>query len=90
MFKLGVKVAAKTLSSNFERSLHVAGLDNDAATGGSTKEINAFVGDIDLLVIDSAGVAHVYDFKASKDNISVSTHPGYAHQIAAYAQILKQ
>lgn len=57
------------------------------ATGA---DVNAFVGDIDLLVIDESGKAYVYDFKTSGENITLADKEHYALQVAAYRQILKQ
>ena len=57
------------------------------ATGS---DVNAFVGDIDLLVIDANGKAYVYDFKTSSRDLSIENSPNYALQIASYRQILKQ
>ena len=58
-----------------------------AATG---KDVNYFVGEIDLIVIDSNGIAHVYDFKTSGSDYNLDGHPKDGAQVSSYKQILNQ
>lgn len=87
-YKFQVKIAAKSLSTKFEASLRMTSGINPQ--GGNYSETNSFIGDIDLVVIDEKGVAHIYDFKSSEGTVTVQENAGYACQIAAYAQMLRQ
>lgn len=78
-FEVEYPVVSKQISSNFK-----------AWIGGDKQSVYGFV---DLLVKDSSGQIHLYDFKTSEnsfDRMSSYTKHGYAAQLAVYAQMLRQ
>lgn len=91
-FLLQRQLAAKEISMAFQRSLQLAmsNAPGDRVFGGLSEDINSFVGEPDLIVIDTDGKVSIYDFKTSGREVTVENHPEYKLQIACYAQMLKQ
>lgn len=91
-FLMQSTIAAKEITMAFQRSLQLAmsTAPNDRVFGGLAEDINSFLGEPDLLVIDEDGSVSVYDFKTSGGEVTVDNHPEYKIQIACYAQMLKQ
>ena len=92
MFLTQKYLAAKEITSAFQESMRLAlsGADSTFYKGGDVNEINSFLGQPDLIVIDDDGSVSVYDFKTSEGNVTVENHREYALQIACYAQMCKQ
>ena len=86
MAKYRVEVLAR-ISGYLTKSYFKEGDYVKAATG---KDVNYFVGEIDLIVIDSNGIAHVYDFKTSGSDYNLDGHPKDGAQVSSYKQILNQ
>lgn len=58
-----------------------------------TKNVNFLIGRIDLIVVDSAGNAHVIDYKTSPKpyvKYNEAKKLGYTYQLATYTRILAQ
>ena len=85
-----VEVGTKEIGADFLNAIRGAANWSKGVTGGTNSEINAFTGDIDVVVIDRRGVVHIYDFKTSSGNPNTHSDPTYAKQIGIYRQMVRQ
>lgn len=82
-FEVEYPIVAKQVSKKFKSFIDPDG----------TKGIDTIYGFADLLVKDSDGNIHLYDFKTSEtsyNRMSSAQKHGYAAQLAVYAQMLRQ
>lgn len=95
-FRMSVPVGSIEIGTEFKEALRIGNWKRHEkaikfqGTQGDAKNINAFTGEIDLLVVDEAGIAHIYDFKASARDLSIDTDEPYALQIGIYRQMVRQ
>ena len=69
----------KIVTNNSERTILASGSD-----------ITGVVGKADLMIIDANGNIHIYDFKTSKNEITLENHPDYGLQVCSYGQMTLQ
>lgn len=80
-FEIEFPVVSKMVSNKFKNVM----------SPGDPSKAEQIYGFVDLLVKDSSGQIHLYDFKSSDhDTLNKYQKHGYAAQLAVYAQILKQ